>query len=335
MSKNRVGCLAVLLVLALCVSLFFNVALVAAKSGHSAEARLFDGNDLPKYEEVTVAPGVSRADKIALIELAGVISSSVEGALRQNMVEDIKAALRQASEDKSVKAIVLRIDSPGGEVTASDEIYKAVTKARDAKPVVVFMGSVAASGGYYAACGGSYLMASETTITGSIGVIIQALHYEELLGKIGAEMLVFKSGKFKDLLNGARAMTPEEKEYVQALVMQIYEKFLGVVASERKLPPDGLREGIADGRIISGKDAVGFRLIDGLGYVEDAYLKAKELGGAPDARVIRYEAPFRLGRLMKLFGKISEPKIALDLGKDLGPRLDAGKFYLLSGLYVR
>src|SRR6185436_8894010 len=134
----------------------------------------------------------------------------------------------QAREDSRVKAIVLEIDSPGGEVTASDEIYSAVVKTRARKPVVVYMNSLAASGGYYVACGGKYLMANETTITGSIGVIIQTLNYEQLFNKIGLTSIVFKSGKFKDMLNGARPVSQEERDFVQSFVMKTYEKFLGI-----------------------------------------------------------------------------------------------------------
>src|SRR5207237_4985581 len=127
-------------------------------------------------------------------------------------------------------------------------IYNWVVKTRAKKPVIVYMDSLAASGGYYVACGGKYLMANETTITGSIGVIIQTLNYEQLFNKIGLASVVFKSGKFKDMLSGTRPMTPEESEYVQSLVMQTYEKFLGIVAHERNHPDDGLRNSLAQGR---------------------------------------------------------------------------------------
>src|SRR4030081_3580480 len=169
------------------------------------------------------------------------------------MVDDMRAALQQARDDDRVKAVVLEIDSPGGEVTASDTIYNAVVKTRARKPVVVYMDSLAASGGYYVSCGGKYLMANETTITGSIGVIIQTLNYEQLFNKVGLASVVFKSGKFKDLLNGARPMTPEEREFVQNFVMNTYDKFLGIVANERNLSANSLRNGLADGRILSGK----------------------------------------------------------------------------------
>ena len=155
-----------------------------------------------------------RRTKIAVITMRGLISSSIPGNVSDSMVDDMRAALQQAREDSRVKAIVLEIDSPGGEVTASDEIYSAVVKTRARKPVVVYMDSLAASGGYYVSCGGKFLMANETTITGSIGVIIQTLNYEQLFNKIGLASVVFKSGKFKDMLNGARPITPEERELV-------------------------------------------------------------------------------------------------------------------------
>src|SRR5437764_253643 len=117
------------------------------------------------------------------------------------------------------------------------------------------MDSLAASGGYYVSCGGRYLMANETTITGSIGVIIQTLNYEQLFNKIGLASVVFKSGKFKDMLNGARPITPEERDYVQSFIMKTYDKFLGIVAKERDVPADVLRNTVADGRILSGKSA--------------------------------------------------------------------------------
>src|SRR6202011_4979699 len=189
-----------------------------------------DQEPIPRFREVTVEQGSGGSDKIALIMMRGLISSSLPGNVGDSMVDDLRAALQQAREDNHVKAVGLEIDSPGGEVTASDEIYNAVVKTRARKPVVVYMDTLAASGGYYVSCGGKFLMANETTITGSIGVIIQTLNYQHLFDKIGLASVVFKSGKFKDILNGARPMTPEERDYIQAFVMKTYEKFLGVVA---------------------------------------------------------------------------------------------------------
>jgi protease-4 len=230
---------------------------------------------------------------------------------------------------------VLEIDSPGGEVTAADQIYSEVTKTRARKPVVIYMDSLAASGGYYVACGGRFLMANETTITGSIGVIIQTLNYEQLFNKIGLASVVFKSGKFKDILNGARPMTPEERELIQSFVMQTYDKFLGVVSKERSLPAEMLRNSIADGRILSGKDALNSKLIDGLGQIDDAFAKAKQLGNAPQATVVKYGPPFNLARLFRAFGEFGgESKIELQLPKQLVPQLESGRAYFLPSFYA-
>jgi protease-4 len=231
---------------------------------------------------------------------------------------------------------VLHIDSPGGEVTASDMIYNAVRKARDEgkKPVVVYMGSVAASGGYYVACGGSHLIAHDTTFTGSIGVIMQGINYEGLFNKVGVHMMTFKSGKFKDILSGSRPMTEEEKTYIQGLVMQTYDKFVGIVARERKLPEAELRTGIADGRVVSGKDALEARLVNQLGEVEDAYAKAMELGNAPGAAIVRYYSPFPFGRLMRLLGQSEQAEIEVKVAEAIAPRLEPGRLYYLPSFYA-
>src|SRR6185436_1905431 len=276
--------------------------------------------------------GKGTRDKIALISLRGFISSSLSGNVGDTMVDDMRMALQQARDDDHVRAVVLEIDSPGGEVTASDVIYNWVARTRAKKPVVVYMGSLAASGGYYVACGGKYLMANETTITGSIGVIIQTLNYEQLFNKIGLASVVFKSGKFKDMLNGARPITPEERELVQNFIMNTYDKFLGIVAKERNLPADLLRNTIADGRILSGKEALQNKLIDGLGELDDAFGKAKELGNAPDAKVVKYGPPFSLSRFFRIFGE-TDSKIELTLPKQLIPQLESGRAYFLPSYY--
>lgn len=329
MSNRRFGCFGFGLIILLVVSLSLNLLLILLSSGHFAGAELGAAEMARWHEKQIVSPSGDSSDKVAQIDLRGVISSSVDGLVGRTMVDDIKIALSQAIGDDSVKAIVLHIDSPGGEVTASDAIYNAVREARTKKPVVVYMGSVAASGGYYVACGGSYLMANKTTITGSIGVIIRTLNYEQLFGKIGLDSVVFKSGKFKDILSGTRQMTPEEKQFIQDLVMEIYGEFVGIVSRERDLPEEELRNGLADGRILSGKDAVGAKLIDGTGYIEDAYEKARELGNAPDAGVIGYEAKFALGRLFRILGDSGDTRVEVNLAEQLLPPLEPGRAYLL------
>ncbi len=332
MADRKTGCLTLFLFVALCASLVVNLFFVFALAGRFRTG--FTREEMPpRFRELMLQGGArSSSDRIAVITMRGLISTSIPGAASENMVDDMRLALQQARDDTRVKAVVLEVDSPGGEVTAADIIYNAVVKTRAKKPVVIYMDSLAASGGYYVACGGKYLMANDTTITGSIGVIIQTLNYEQLFNKVGLASVVFKSGKFKDLLNGARPMTPEERDFVQTFVMKTYDKFLGIVAHERNLPADGLRNSIADGRILSGKEALEDKLIDGLGQIEDAYAKAKQLAGAPDAHVVRYVPPFSLGRIFRALGESG--KVQIELPRQLVPQLESGRAYYLPSFYA-
>ncbi|MCX6967732.1 MAG: signal peptide peptidase SppA [Verrucomicrobia bacterium] len=334
MSNKRSGCLWVAMVLVLCLSLLVNLVLVGGKTkevGSGLQSKL---RKPERLEERVLRSGTGK-DRIVVIPVRGLISSSVAGRISASMVEDIKLQLRQAEEDSKVKAVVLAIDSPGGEVTASDNLYSAVRRVRARKPVVVSMGSMATSGGYYTACGGSYLMAHPTTFTGSIGVIIQSLRYNDLLNKIGVAPQTFKSGAFKDMLSGTREMTPEEKAYIQGLVMQTYGVFVGVVARERHLDEAQLRSGIADGRVVSGTDALAAKLVDELGEIEDAYRKAKELGKAPDAAVVAYEAQFSWSRIFQyISSEESSGKVEINVTQKLLPALEPGRAYWLPGFYA-
>ena len=331
-ADRRLGCLSIFLFVALCASLFVNFVLMVA--AFQRYAGVGEPDPIPRFREILLQRGSrGTADKIAVITMRGLISSSLPGTVSDSMVDDMRAALQQARDDNHVKAIVLEVDSPGGEVTASDAIYSALIKVRARKPVVVYMDSLAASGGYYVSCGGKYLMANETTITGSIGVIIQTLNYEQLFNKVGLASVIFKSGKFKDMLNGARPITPEERELVQSFIMKTYDKFLGIVAKERNLPADLLRNTIADGRILSGKDALENKLIDGLGELDDAFAKAKQLGNAPEAKVVKYGPPFSLSRFFRIFGE-ADSKIELQLPKQLIPQLESGRAYFLPSYYA-
>src|SRR6266496_189615 len=334
MADRKIGCLSIFLFVALCASVFFNFILAMAAFRGFGAAGVRVEEPMPRFREIVIERGARMVpDRIALITMRGLISSSIPGSVSDSMVEDMRLALEQARDDNRIKAIVLEIDSPGGEVTAADQIYNALVKVRAKKPVVVYMDSLAASGGYYVSCGGKFLMANETTITGSIGVIIQTLNYEQLFNKVGLASVVFKSGEFKDMLNGARPITPKERELVQNFIMKTYDKFLGIVAKERKLPADLLRNTIADGRILSGKEAFENRLIDGLGELDDAFGKAKELGNAPDAKVVKYGPPFSLARFLRIFGG-SDSKIELQLPKQLVPQLESGRAYFLPSYYA-
>ncbi|MEX1119681.1 MAG: signal peptide peptidase SppA, partial [Terrimicrobiaceae bacterium] len=235
---------------AVCASLFGNLvllALIGVKGAPNvAASRMLQDRG---FEEVLVSDGASSHAKIVVIPLEGIIAVGQPGPLGNELVSDFKHALDQARTDSSVKAVVVATDSPGGEITASDVLFNAIRNFAKHKPIIVYFNSIGASGAYYAACGASYIMCNDTTFTGSIGVIISTLNYRDLFGKVGLESVVFKSGKFKDMLNGARELTLEESEYVQGLVMQSYGRFVGIVAKARKIDEAKLRNGPADGRI--------------------------------------------------------------------------------------
>ena len=207
-------------------------------------------------------------EKIAIIEVQGVILDP------QPVVEK----LVKLRKNEKVKAIVLRIDSPGGGVGPAQEIFAEVKKARKEKKVLVSMGSVAASGGYYIACGADKILANPGSITGSIGVIVESLNVEELLRKLGLRSMVVKSGKHKDLGSPLRPMTEEERKLLQGVIDSVHEQFIRAVAEGRKLPVEKVRE-LADGRIFSGEQAQELGLVDELGNLEDTLAMAATLAG--------------------------------------------------------
>ena len=213
--------------------------------------------------------GLSFGDKIAIVEIKGVITQS------SGVIEEIQ----QYKEDDGVRAIILRIDSPGGGVGASQEIYREVLKVKEAKKkVVTSMGSVAASGGYYIACASDLIVANPGTITGSIGVIMQFSNIEELLKKIGIKGVVLKSGEHKDIGTPLREMTPEEKKIMQDALDNIHQQFIQAVIEGRKLDRTKVIQ-IADGRILTGQQAKEAGLVDRLGNLQDTIeVTAKMVG---------------------------------------------------------
>jgi protease IV len=332
---KKSGCVIIALFVALCASMFVNLLLFAALVGVRGSGNVTAGRVLREkdFEEVLVKEGTTPGQKIAVIPLEGIIAYNQSGVLGEDVVQGFKNALEQARTDAQVKAVVISVDSPGGEITASDVLYNTLREFSKEKPSVIYFNSIGASGAYYAACGASYIMCNETTFTGSIGVIISTLNYRDLLGKVGLQSVVFKSGKFKDMLSGAREMTPEEKAYVEDLVTQSYDRFVGIVAQARNLDEQSLRLGVADGRILSGRDAYAAKLVNQLGYVEDAFAKARELGGAPGARIVRYKRPLTLGSLLRMFSRTESPSIKIDLLQGT-PRLEPGRIYLLPPFFA-
>ena len=328
-SPKRTGWIvyAVIITFFLFVSVLANMVLFGTM--FATGEKIAVGRHKSRYEELFVQCDEDTKDKIAVIYLSGVISSAEDGATsEEGMVGDIQDQLDQAVDDKRVKAIVLRINSPGGEVVASDAIYQAVIEARDKKPVVASIDTVGASGAYYAAVGADYIVANELSITGSIGVILESFTISGLADKVGIKFYTFKSGRYKDLLNPTREPTEEEKAMVQGLIMEVYDKFVGIVAEERKMKVEDLKNGLADGRILSGKQALDAGFVDGLGYFDDAVDKAKELASIKKAKVIRYVAPFSLRTLFRYVGKNDRTKIQIELTPNQF-KLQAGRLYFL------
>ncbi len=249
---------------------------------------------------------IGSGDKIAEIDLRGIIISS------DNVVRQIK----KYRDDRGIRAILLHVESPGGGVVASQEIYEELRKTRDGgKPVVVSMGSLAASGGYYVSCGASRIVANEGTLTGSIGVISQFMHYDSLMHKIGVGVNTVKSGKLKDAGNPFRAMTEQDRAYFQDLMDEVHRQFIAVVEKERKIDHDSLLA-IADGRAFTGVRARGMGLVDTIGTYEDAIAIAARLGGIKGEPAIVRERRDALSLFDLFFGKTQLSDL-LDLKHEL------------------
>ena len=209
--------------------------------------------------------------RVAIIELEGVIIE----------VDDVVRELKAHRENPSIRAVVMRINSPGGVVAPTQELHDAVLRLRQAgKPVVASLGAVAASGGYYVAVACNEIYANPGTLTGSIGVIMQLANLDQLLKKVGVDYVVVKAGQFKDIGNVSRAMTPDERRVMQALLDDVHGQFIDAVATGRKLPREDVVR-FADGRIFSGSQAKELRMVDALGGLEEAVLASAKLAGIP------------------------------------------------------
>jgi protease-4 len=303
----------------------------------------------PRLEEV-VKEDNDASTKIALVDVDGIITSRAIDQSGYNMVDVIKAQLKRAGEDEKVKAVILKVDSPGGEVLASDEIARAIREfqnKRHGKPVVCSMGSLAASGGYYVSAPCRWIVANDLTITGSIGVILSTWNYRGLMDKVGLLPMTFKSGKYKDMLSGSRepdSITQEERDMIQALINETYGKFTNVVATGRGWAQDknngqgrALSEDwadYADGRVLSGTEALKLGFVDELGSFEKAVQRAKTIAGIHTANLIQYQQRYDLSDLLRLFGQTDSKVVKVDLGME-PPKLQAGQLYFLSPTFLR
>jgi protease-4 len=306
---DRWGILGVLLVVLLGLSVVANgvllvviFVLVGSISGGGIE---------DNYIERIVERGTS-SHKIAVIRVEGLIDEFMVASLRGQMV--------RAAEDKRVKAVILRIDSPGGGLTASDMIYNDVKTLLKDKPVLAAMDGLAASGGYYVACSTSEIVAQPTTITGSIGVIAEFFFLKGLLtDKLGVQIVTLKMGSQKDWGSMfAVDMPPEQQEYFMSTLLKPgYDHFVDIVAKSRKLPRDKVVS-LATGRIYMAKEAKESGLIDEIGYFDRAIELAKQKAGIKDARVVEYIQQFRFLDLLGASSASAKSPLGFDL-KDLRP----------------
>ena len=306
-----------------------------------------------RLQEVMIENNHS-SDKIAVIPVNGIITSSSMDASGVNMVQLIEDQLKMAAKDSDVKAVLLKVNTPGGEVLASDDIYNALVNFQNThrKPVIASMGTVAASGGYYVSAPCRWIVANELTITGSIGVIMHAYNYRGLMNKVGLRPMVYKSGRFKDMLSGEKdleKLTPAEQSDVDAenamiakMINETFAKFKTIIAEGRRLSSNRNQsnkdgdtgrllsdkwESLADGRILSGKEAKEHGFVDETGDWRVAIKRAQTLAGIPNADLVTYQMPFSLGNLLGLLGKSETRSIKVDLGFDV-PRLNAGLYFL-------
>ncbi len=299
-------------------------------------------NDSSNFEEVILRNNDSK-NKIAVIDLSGLIASFSVDASGHNMIESLRSQFELANNDDYVKAILFRINSPGGEVLASDKIADIVRESN--KPVISVMGALAASGGYYVAAPSDWIVAHELTITGSIGVIMSGYSIRNLMDKVGVQPIVFKSGKHKDMLSlGKREedITPEERKIVQGMIDETFERFKKIVREGRDMDNRDTEDGesldedwesFADGRILSGNMALAQGFVDELGDLDTGYERVLSLEGIPDANLTQYRQPINLANLFSLFGKSETKEIKIDLGIDL-PKLKTGRLYFLSPLLL-
>ncbi len=341
---------AIILLVLLLISLFGNFAQLVSQA-LTFKGGLGNGisrEEGPSLDECLLKDN-DASSKIAVISVDGIISGQTVDQAGNNMIDIIQAQLDRAKDDHRVKAVILKVDSPGGEVLASDEIYREIKDFQkdSGKPVVCSMGSLAASGGYYISSPCRWIVANDLTITGSIGVILHTWNYRGLMDKIGIQPEVFKSGKFKDMLSGEREtndIPPEERVMVQSLIDETYQKFKDVVAAGRDSAHDqNKKEGrplaldwtnYADGRVLSGTRAYDLGFVDEIGDFQDAVDRTEKIAGIQNANLIEYRERYDFSSLFHLLGQSDlSHTIKLDLGVDL-PKLQAGELYFLSPTFI-
>lgn len=275
------------------------VAVVTACAGCTRMRFVVDAvpaeDELVETEVMADAGAGRKAAKLVMIDVTGlIIDARRYGVLvrGENPVARFTESLRKAADDPRVKAVIVRINSPGGAVTASDIMYREILdfKKTTGKPVVVLMSDVAASGGYYMACAADEIIAHPTTVTGSIGVIIQTFNFSEGMMKIGIRADAITSGPNKAVGSPFEPMPPEHRALLQGIVDEFYDEFLEVVVTNRRLDNESVGW-ITDGRVVTGRRAAQVGLVDRLGDLRVAFDSAKRRAGVTEARLVKYHRP--------------------------------------------
>ena len=289
---------------------------------------------MPQIHEEVVEPWPDVQDKIVIIDITGIIQSGI--GFRGADPYILRQQFRKAIDDPHVRAVILNLNTPGGEVTASDEIHRAVKEMqrRGNKPVVGCMRSVCASGGYYIAAACDYLVANRVSLTGSIGVIFPHFAYHELFDKVGIRQSDYASGKMKDMFSGGIEHSEAEQllidSLMQDMVSQTFDRFLEVIAEGRDAynSIEDLRsKKFTDGRVILGADAKDYGLVDELGYMDHAIRQARKLAKAPKTKVVRYRRPPSIADLLS--AKSGEQRIKIEGLPQVAPDLKPYNMYYL------
>ncbi len=298
------GCAIAGLVVALIGSLLLNMMLTV---GNAAAGMSVDG----AHQEILYDGDMLAESKIMLLSIEGAIMEG--GWPPSDPVEDVRRQLKLVEQDTSIRGVMVRVDSPGGGITASDDIYNMLKQVK--VPVYVSMGSMAASGGYYVAVAGSKIFAEHTTITGSIGVLIGSYNITELMEKHGVQDVTTASGSNKELLSMTKPVQPEHQVIIQGIVDQMYERFLDVIMAGRQgtgLTRDALRA-VADGRILLAQDALDAKLIDQIAYLDEALdVMRQDLGLTSNVKVVSYK---RIEPFGGLFGVAAPQRVEIGVDR--------------------
>ena len=303
----------VLFGLGLGVSLLLNFGLIVSMAvSHTPRPELMACGGEDEYPRLNErwSYGKGRVKAVRIAVEGAIFRERIDGLFsssRYDKVEDILRQIRAAQADDTVRAIILEVDSPGGAVTPSDEIYRALNEFKastSTRKVVVFVRGLAASGGYYVSMAADRIIAEPTAVVGSIGVIMETYNFKVLSEKIGITDVTIKSGANKDLLNPFHDVSPEQRALMQKLIDDMYNRFLGIVIKGRA-SDDATMRPLADGRVFSADEALKLKLVDELGYFEKAIAATKKLLGEKTLRIVNYEQP---SDFFSLFGASSGPQ---------------------------